>query len=134
MKTRYPDAEPFVTKDGSVIRELMHPHTHGPSHGVRNQSLAEATVPMGTRTVLHRHKNSEELYFVLAGQGCMHLGNKHFEVAEGDAVCIPAGIAHNIENTGQQDLRILCCCAPAYSHQDTELLENAVEPVETRES
>jgi len=128
MKTRYRDIEPYVTRDGSLIRELMHPALHGASHGVRHQSLAEATVPVGTRTVLHRHARSEELYFVLAGQGRMCLGEAVFDVAEGDALCIPPGVAHCIENTGQQGLRILCCCAPAYSHRDTELLEATGSP------
>jgi len=41
MKSRHADAAPYVTKDGSEIRELMHPAVHGN----RAQSLAEATVP-----------------------------------------------------------------------------------------
>ena len=43
MKTRYADIPAYVTKDGSVIRELLHPD----HHGNRQQSLAEATVPPG---------------------------------------------------------------------------------------
>ena len=58
--TRYADIPAYVTKDGSVIRELMHPQ----QHGGRAQSLAEATVPPGTRTLLHRHALTEELYHV----------------------------------------------------------------------
>ena len=116
--TRYLDSTPYVTKDGSVIRELMHPLYHG----CRNQSLAEATVATGQKTQLHKHHTSEELYFITSGQGRMTLGNKQFDVRVGDTICIAPGTPHCIENTGSQDLVILCSCAPAYHHDDTELL------------
>ena len=52
--THYTDASAFVTKDGSLIRELMHPT----QHASRNQSLAEAIVQPGQKTALHRHRQS----------------------------------------------------------------------------
>jgi len=119
MLTRYHDIPPYPTKDGSEIRELMHPQQHGNAM----QSLAEARVAPGQRTVLHRHHRSEELYHVTAGQGRMTLGEQRFPLQCGDTVCIPPGTAHCIENTGQDTLVILCCCAPPYDHGDTELLE-----------
>lgn len=122
MKTysKYNDSKPFVTKDGSLIRELMHPKIHG-NH---NQSFAEASVPPGIRTRLHRHHVSEEIYHITAGSGIMTLGEQSFNVAPGDTVCIPPGTPHNIRNTGNDELRILCTCAPAYAHADTELIDD----------
>lgn len=117
-RTHASDIKPYVTKDGSCIRELMHPD----QHGNQLQSLAEATIQPGTRTQLHRHKKTEELYHITAGEGRMTLADEQFNVAAGDTVCIPPGTAHCIENTGQTNLIILCCCAPAYDHDDTELL------------
>ena len=118
MKTRYRDIHPYPTKDGSTIRELLHP-AH---HGNRNQSLAEAIVAPGAVTTLHRHHSSEELYHIITGRGRMTLGDETFDVAPGDTVCIPPGTPHGIANTGSEALRILCCCAPPYTHDDTELL------------
>jgi mannose-6-phosphate isomerase-like protein (cupin superfamily) len=118
MKTRYAAVPAFITKDGSEIRELMHPSTHG-NHG---QSLAEAIVAPGTDTRLHQHSLSEELYHITAGHGRMTLGEDSFDVAMGDTICIPTGTPHRIVNTGTEPLRILCCCAPPYAHDDTELL------------
>ena len=109
---------PYITKDGSEIRELLHPD----HHAVRNQSLAEASVPPGTITLLHRHHLTEEIYHVTHGNGLMTLGDAIFPIAAGDSVLIPPGTPHCVENTGREALRILCCCAPAYSHADTELL------------
>ena len=40
-------------------------------------------------------------------------------VRPGDAVLIPPGTWHTLENDGSSELRILCSCAPPYSHDDT---------------
>lgn len=119
IKTSCRDVEAYITKDGSTIRELIHPLVHGNSA----QSIAEATVPAGTSTLLHRHNVTEEIYHILSGCGLMNLENKFIEVEEGDSVCIHPGTSHNIKNTGSVELRILCCCSPAYSHEDTKILE-----------
>jgi mannose-6-phosphate isomerase-like protein (cupin superfamily) len=130
MKTKYCEIEAFITKDGSIIRELMHPDEHGSSNhfvksqSVKNQSLAEATVPVGVATVLHKHTLTEELYHITSGEGLMTLGENLFGVTVGDTICIPPGTPHRIRNTGSKDLKILCCCSPAYSHDDTQLLNS----------
>jgi mannose-6-phosphate isomerase-like protein (cupin superfamily) len=119
-KTRYATVVPYVTKDGSEIRELMHPL----AHGSERQSLAEAIVAPGTQTLLHRHRSSEEIYHITGGTGVMTLDGETFTVVTGDTVLIPPGTPHRIRNTGTQPLRVLCACAPAYSHDDTELLQS----------
>ena len=118
QKTALKDAVPYITKDGSEIRELLHPA----QHAVRHQSLAEAVIPPGVTTLLHRHATSEEIYHLTSGRGVMTLGAEKFAIATGDSIAIPPGTAHCVENTGEHPLHILCCCAPAYAHDDTELL------------
>jgi mannose-6-phosphate isomerase-like protein (cupin superfamily) len=118
MKSRYNDIQSYITKDGSEVRELMHPAIHG---NLR-QSLAEAIVPVDSTTMLHRHLQSEEIYHITDGHGVMFLGDDQFEVRAGDTVCIPAGTTHKIQNVGREPLKILCCCSPAYTREDTELL------------
>ena len=120
IHTRYADIEPYVTKDGSLIRELMHPA----AHGNRQQSLAEATVPVGAATRPHQHRTSEELYYVLAGAGRMTLAGESFPVTAGDTICIRPGQVHCIENTGSIPLRLLCACAPPYAHADTLVVDD----------
>jgi mannose-6-phosphate isomerase-like protein (cupin superfamily) len=111
--------KPFVTKDGSIIQELMHPVVHGN----KNASLAKAVVPPGRSTFFHSHAQSEEMYFFLSGKGKMTLADENFMVKSGDTVLIAPGQAHSVTNSGTEDLVFLCVCAPAYSHQDTFLCE-----------
>ncbi|MBL9135243.1 MAG: cupin domain-containing protein [Verrucomicrobiales bacterium] len=113
------DPTPFKTLDGSEIVELL---AHRNSC-IRNQSLAEARVPVGGATQAHYHRLAEEIYFITEGRGRIRLGTEERDVAEGDAIAIPPGTIHKLWNTGQGILRLLCCCAPAYQHADTVLTE-----------
>ncbi len=113
------DLESFTTLDGSSIREIA-----GPSWTpARNQSLAEATVPAGGATVAHFHREAEELYFFTAGRGRLRLGEDERDVGPGDCAVIPPGTVHKLWATGDAPLVLLCCCAPAYSHEDTVLVD-----------
>ncbi len=103
-------AEPFVTKDGSTIRELHHT-------GV--QSLAEATLEPAQATERHYHRETEEIYFVTKGSGELEVDGETRHVRPGDAVLIPPGAWHTLENDGTSELTILCMCSPPYSHDDT---------------
>ncbi|MDP6679514.1 MAG: cupin domain-containing protein [Verrucomicrobiota bacterium] len=112
-------AEPFRTKDGSEIRELL---AHRNS-AIRNQSLAEARIPVGGATMEHYHPRAEEIYYITHGTGRMKLGQEERDVRPGDAIAIPPGQAHKLWNIGDEPLRLLCCCAPGYEHDDTVLTE-----------
>jgi mannose-6-phosphate isomerase-like protein (cupin superfamily) len=111
------EAQAFVTLDGSTIRELA----GAVSLPAENQSLAEATVPPGGTTAEHYHRASEELYFFTSGMGRVRVGNEQRDVRAGECVVIPPGAVHKLVNTGDEPLRLLCCCAPAYSDDDTVL-------------
>jgi mannose-6-phosphate isomerase-like protein (cupin superfamily) len=109
--------KPYVTKDRSTIRELFHPD----SSPVKGFSVAEAEVAAGLETDAHVHKKSQEIYCILEGTGTMRLGAESFKVKTGDAILILPGTPHNIKADSGKDIRILCICSPAYSHEDTEL-------------
>jgi mannose-6-phosphate isomerase-like protein (cupin superfamily) len=114
-KANLEQLESFITADGSSIRELA-----GPAWTrARHQSLAEATVQPGRETAEHYHPQTEELYYFVAGEGRMRLGEDEAAVGAGDCVVIPPGTTHKLWNTGSQNLVLLCCCAPAYSDDDT---------------
>lgn len=112
-------AKPFITKDGSEIRELL---AHRNSC-ITKQSLAEARVPVGVTTIAHYHPRTEEIYYLLAGEGQMRIEEEWRKVVPGDAIAIPPGKVHQIRNDGPQELRFLCCCSPGYEHEDTVLVD-----------
>ena len=115
----YDQIEPFTTLDGSEIREWA----GRVSAPAQNQSLAEATVPVDGATTEHLHHVSEELYLVTAGRGRLLIDGEERIIEQGDCALILPGARHKVFNVGEQPLRIVCACAPAYSDEDTRLLE-----------
>ncbi len=112
--------EPFTTADGSTIRELFNPR----NCELKNGSVAHATLAPKQKTARHFHPLAEETYFVLRGRALMEVDGETTELSAGDAVAIPNGAKHQIENIGDEELIFLCCCAPAYAHEDTILCES----------
>ena len=99
------EAPPFITKDGSEIRELL---AHRNSV-IRNQSLAEARLPAGASTQEHYHVKTEEIYYITHGAGRMRIEGETRDVKTGDAIAIPPG-----RNTSFGTLatnRCDCCAA-----------------------
>jgi mannose-6-phosphate isomerase-like protein (cupin superfamily) len=109
------EAEALTTADGSTIRELL----GLPTAPLRNQSLAEATLEPGQATERHYHAETEEIYYLVEGDGEMELDGERRPLGVGDAVLIPPGAWHQIRAGDGGRLRFLCCCAPAYRHEDT---------------
>lgn len=111
------ELDAITPPDGSSLREVARPGA-----GAANQSLAKAVIEPGGQTVEHLHGRSEEIYLFVSGAGWMQLGEDTFEVASGQAVVIPPGIAHKLWNTGSRPLVLFCCCSPPYFDDDTVLL------------
>ena len=109
IRNRDRDAAPFVTKDGSTIREYLH---------TARQSLAEASLEAGQSTQRHYHAASEEIYLILEGGGSLEVDGEMREVGPGDAILIPPHAWHEL-TAGVEGVRLLCCCVPAYSDDDT---------------
>ena len=100
--------EAFTTKDGSTIREYHH---------TALQSLAEASLAAGQSTQRHQHRETEEIYMLLRGEGELEIDGNTKHVSSGDAILIPPGAWHQI--TATTELDFLCCCVPPYRDEDT---------------
>src|SRR5215471_4485126 len=116
---RLDETVPFTTKDGSEIRELLAYR----NSAIRNQSLAEARLPVGASTQEHYHPKAEEIYYITHGTGRMRIESEIRDVKPGDAIAIPPGKKHKLWNTGTETLHLLCCCAPGYEHEDPLITE-----------
>jgi mannose-6-phosphate isomerase-like protein (cupin superfamily) len=108
------DVKPLVNERGETIRELASPKLSGLS----DHSLAESIIPPGTSTIPHHHRTGEEVYYVLRGRGRITLNDQTHDVGPGDAITILPGTFHHLVNTGDEELVVLCSCAPAYSPDD----------------
>jgi mannose-6-phosphate isomerase-like protein (cupin superfamily) len=111
------NCEEFIAGDNSHLRELLHP---GKEDLAIRYSLAHAVVKPGQVTRSHSLKNSE-VYYILKGNGVMHINGESANVRPGQAVYIPPGSRQYIRNTGESDLIFLCIVDPAWRPEDEEV-------------
>jgi mannose-6-phosphate isomerase-like protein (cupin superfamily) len=112
------DCREIKAGDGSALRELLHP-AKGPFEC--GYSLAHARIKSHEATTPHRLMSSE-VYYILEGEGLMHIDGESEAVAAGQAVYIPPRALQSIENTGAADLTFLCLVDPAWRPEDEEIL------------
>lgn len=117
---RLKDCRQFIAGDGSILRELLHPEK---VDILIRYSLAHAKVQAGRKTKPHKLK-STEVYYVIAGQGLMHIDNHSFQVGPESAIYIPPNSKQYIENTGNSNLEFLCIVDPAWCQEDEEVLDS----------
>ena len=110
------DTQPVI----SVGDISLHGLSHGDRFAVRTGEIADAlglttlgcmlhVVPPGKSAFpFHRHHGCDEMFVILSGAGEYRIGEARLPVRAGDCLGAPAGgEAHQIINTGAEDLRYL---------------------------
>jgi mannose-6-phosphate isomerase-like protein (cupin superfamily) len=108
----------IIAGDATILRELLRPDQGGVK--IR-YSLAHATLKPGETSRPHTLKTSE-VYYILEGEGVMHVEHESARVRPGQAIYIPENSRQFIENTGSSELRFLCIVDPAWRREDEEVL------------
>lgn len=111
------DCAEFIAGDDTILRELLHPEK---AELNLRYSLAHARVLPGKSSYRHKLKTSE-VYYILEGEGLMHIDDEAEIVKPHQAVYIPPGAIQFIENTGGSDLVFLCIVDPAWREEDEEI-------------
>ncbi len=106
--------EEFIAGDGTRLRELLHPDKQPLA---LRYSLAHAVLPVGQTATPHSLQTSE-VYYLLSGQGEMHIDGEVQSVEAGDAVYIPPQARQFIRNSGQEPLVFICLVDPAWQSED----------------
>lgn len=112
------DSNILHTPHDSEIRPLID-RTTAP---ITQCSLAEETLPPGKTVTPHHHEVLEEIYYILSGSGVMTVGDESQAVSAGDAIYIPKNNVHSLTNTGEEEMKILLVCGPAFYFADHRIL------------
>lgn len=110
--------EEFIAGDNSTLRELLHPDK---ADLALRYSLAHAVVRPGQTTTPHRLSTSE-VYYIMDGEGVMHIDGESSAVRPGQTIYIPPNAVQYIHNLGPVDLKFLCIVDPAWRKDDEEIL------------
>jgi mannose-6-phosphate isomerase-like protein (cupin superfamily) len=108
------DCEEFVAGDGTILRELLHADKH--QFGGR-YSLAHAILPAGQVSYLHSLATNE-VYYILSGNGMMEINGEQRSVTGGDCIVIPGGATQRLHNTSTEPILFLCIVDPAWQVAD----------------
>lgn len=111
------NATEFIAGDHTRLREIMHPIHDNVAIGY---SLAHARVEVGKASLPHQLKGSET-YYILEGEGEMHIEKEYFEVKKDDVFLVPAKASQYIKNTGETDLVFLCIVEPYWQEAEEEI-------------
>jgi mannose-6-phosphate isomerase-like protein (cupin superfamily) len=109
----------FKANDNTTICELLHPEREGLN---LPYSLAYAILKPGTASLPHMVKGSSEVYYILQGQGRIHIEGESADVRGGQAVYVPPGSRQLIQNSGIEDLKFLCIVHPVWRKDNEEVL------------
>ena len=113
------DDVPGERADAPYSRTLKHlaaPWTMGTEH----LWVGMSEIDPGSRSNRHSHPN-EEVFFVVAGRGRAVVDTEEVDVGPGSVVLVPSGETHQLVNTGDEPLQVLCSAAPAFDKRDFEV-------------
>lgn len=83
----------------------------GPVVGAKKLGYNLTVLPAGKRAFpKHNHHVNEEMFFVVEGEGEVHIGPDTYPIRTGDVIACPPGpaeLAHQIVNTSGKELRYL---------------------------
>ncbi|WP_428667417.1 cupin domain-containing protein [Reyranella sp.] len=67
---------------------------------------------VGGKTPRHHHGHAHEMFYVLSGRGKAHCNGEIFDMEKGDALMLPPGFDHVVENVGPDKLYCLTVMVP----------------------
>jgi len=86
-------------------------------------SLAHVTMNPHADSLLHKHLNMDEIYYILNGEGFLHVGNRTILVQKGACVVIPKNTNHKLCNTSGHFLEHLVFASPPFNAKDVDLID-----------
>jgi quercetin dioxygenase-like cupin family protein len=75
--------------------------------------MFEETLPAGTTSLYHLHRDSDEVAWVLAGEFAFKIGDEVATGGPGTCAFMPRNVAHAWKNTGSESGRVLFLYTPA---------------------
>lgn len=109
MQAVDPNAIPTQTFDWGAIKWFVTPELNEGA-GI---TFGEVVLQPGRGHDRHNHPESEEILYVLSGEGEQMLDDREaFEVKPGDTIYVATGVFHSTRNTGWEPMRLLALYNP----------------------
>lgn len=113
------------TEENDAYRQVL--------YTTERSQLVVMSIKPGEEIGEETHDDKDQFIRIEEGKGLTKLGNEEYALDEGSAVIIPAGLKHNVINSGEEDLKLYTIYTPP-EHQDGILIETKSEADATKES
>jgi quercetin dioxygenase-like cupin family protein len=91
--------------------------------------LFEETIPAGTKSLFHQHRDSDEVAWILAGEITFRIGDEVTVGGPGTCAFFPRNVPHAWKNTGSETSRVVFFYTPAAAGGYVEELLNRPGPM-----
>jgi quercetin dioxygenase-like cupin family protein len=82
----------------------------------------------------HSHPNGEEAIHIIQGSGRVLVEGEVSPVREGCTVLFPQGAVHMLENTGSEEMKVICFFAPSTNLDNYRFFEDVDFPASSRDN
>jgi len=119
-----PGPQDFSRPEITDLQALLDRNPIGPGEAVRITKLVESPDMSGILVQVrssmppHFHKLTQEVVYMLRGEGLFQLGNERYPIKAGAVVRIPAGAVHTFTNQGQTPAVFFVVTTPRWDEQD----------------
>lgn len=125
MKIIHETDVPEIDQPGRKMRWLV------PDGALSAANLSFCVIrvqPGETVRPAHSHPHSEELIYILSGEGKVMIEGEVGDVRAGSAVLFEQGKVHMLRNTGDTEMKVACFFAPATSLDNYRTFEDIEFP------
>ncbi len=115
---------PLPASDSADLFAQLEHHPLGAGEHLRITTLAESEdmsgllVQIRGSLPLHFHKRTQELLYLLRGEGEFQLGGRRFPVRAGAVIRVPAGETHTFINQGAEPAVFWVVTTPRWDERD----------------
>lgn len=113
-----------LTKENTNFRKVLHTGTHS--------QIVAMCIPVGEDIGEEVHQETDQMLFFVDGDGEAILNGEARLIGEHDVVFVPAGVVHNFQNVGDEDLKLFTVYAPPH-HKDGTLHATKEDAVKAEE-
>lgn len=93
-----------ITKANENFRKVLHTGTYS--------QIVAMSIPVGGDIGQEVHQNTDQMIFIVDGDGEAMVAGDTRLIEEHDVVFVPAGTVHNFKNLGDEDLKLFTVYAP----------------------
>lgn len=109
--------------DAPYRRTIKHLHTPWGT-GATHLWVGMSEVPPGSESNPHIHEQQEESFFVHRGEGEVVVDGVVMPVGPGSVVVVAPGELHQLRNTGDSILQVLCTVAPPFRQEQFDTVHD----------